>query len=253
MLGWRILLFGCALIFCNSFADQGIDVYDGFESPELSSVWSEWRFLPGAVEMQPNVVRQGKSACKITLRPGDQMDDEIGAILERAELAELPALVSLEDSCYSYSFSLFPPQDFPIVPTRLILAQWKQYSKSENFRVDNPVIALRYQSGKLRLTCQIGEDKTVLYELKEDIRNKWLDFKFRLRFSTGENGLIKAWLNGNVIADYAGTTAYAEEYGYTKPNYFYFKIGLYRDHLDQPMTIYIDEYFKRQLPDAGQK
>lgn len=243
----KIILVICLLIYFSCQSKHDINVYDGFESERLSTIWSDWRFLPGTVEMQSEVVKQGKSACKITLRPGDQMDDEKGTILERAELAEFYKLVSREDLYYSYSFSMFLPKDFPIVSSRLVIAQWKQYSESENFSVGNPVIALRYKAGVLRLTCQVEKDKTDLYKQQVDIRNKWLDFRFHIRFSTRENGRIEAWMNEQKIADYAGRTAYTEEYGYTIPNYFYFKMGLYRDHIEESMTIYIDEYRKQLL------
>ena len=38
-----------------------------------------------------------------------------------------------------------------------------------------------------------------------------------------------------------------EEYGYVPPNHFTFKIGLYRDHTPETMTISIDEYRKQRL------
>ena len=46
---------------------------------------------------------------------------------------------------------------------------------------------------------------------------------------------------------YAGATAYAETSGYRKNGVFYFKMGLYRDRMAQPMTAYFDEYRKRLL------
>lgn len=238
----------CGIIILTSCqSNQRLDIYDGFESEEVSPIWSDWRYLPGAVEIQSEIVKEGKSACKITLHPGDQMEEEIGTILERAELMESTNLVSLENLEYAYAFSLFMPKDFPVVPTRLVIAQWKQYSESEDFSVDNPVIAVRYQSGILKVTLQIGLKKTVLFEQTDEIRNKWLDFKFNILFSTGGNGYLKAWLNDQQIVDYNGITAYPEEYGYTPPNYFYFKMGLYRDQMPETMSIYIDEYRKRQL------
>lgn len=241
------LLFCVILILISCRSNQRLDIYDGFESPELSPIWSNWRYLPGTVEIQSEIVRERKSACKITLHPGDQMEEEVGTILERAELMESTNLVSLENLDYSYAFSLFIPEDFPVVPTRLVIAQWKQYSESENFNVDNPLIAVRYQSGILRITLQIGEEKTVLFEQTDEIRNKWFDFKFNIRFSTGENGHLKVWMNDQQIVDYTGITAYTEAYGYTPPNYFYFKMGLYRDQMPETMTIYIDKYRKQQL------
>ena len=52
------------------------------------------------------------------------------------------------------------------------------------------------------------------------------------------------------MVDYKGVTAYPENVstGYASPSLFYFKMGLYRDVMAEPMTIYIDEYSKRQLP-----
>lgn len=223
-----------------------IDVYDSFETQKLSSIWGDWRFLPGAVMMQSDVVRAGKQAVRITLRPGDQMDDEKETILERAELAETRRLVSLEDVNYSYSFSMFLPRDFPITTVRLIIAQWKQYCKSGNCDPANPVIAMRYMYGRLSVECKTGMKKEILYEQAEEIRNKWLDFKFNIRFSRGRNGRIETWLNNKKIVDYTGATAYPEKYGYPLPNYFYFKMGLYRDRMPETMTVYIDEYRKQQ-------
>jgi hypothetical protein len=51
------------------------------------------------------------------------------------------------------------------------------------------------------------------------------------------------------VADYKGATAYPETpaTGYASPSLFYFKMGLYRDLMAEPMTIYIDEYKKKQL------
>src|SRR5438874_1947656 len=44
-----------------------IDVYDDFESPELSKLWSTDRFERGAVTMQTNIVRAGHGANDIRL------------------------------------------------------------------------------------------------------------------------------------------------------------------------------------------
>jgi hypothetical protein len=66
-------------------------------------------------------------------------------------------MVSKEDMTYEYSFSDFIPSDFPIVPIRLVIAQWKQ-DCSGNAPCDNdsPVVAVRYVSGVLRITRQTG-------------------------------------------------------------------------------------------------
>jgi hypothetical protein len=240
------IIFLIILVGCHP--GREINVSDGFESGKLSSIWGTERFLRGALEFQSVIVRSGKSAIKVTLHPGDQLDEEKGTILKRAELRESAQLVSREDSVYLNSFSLFLPDDFPVVDTPLVIAQWKQYCKSGNCRIDNPVIALRYEAGEFMITLKTDPDKIILYSLRDDIRKRWLNFRFQIRFSRDTQGKIEAWLNENEIIHYTGITAYSQTYGYPKPGYFYFKMGLYRDHMDLPMTIYIDDYRKKELP-----
>jgi Polysaccharide lyase len=246
-----MLLPGCLLALVAGQSRQLIDVYDGFESPTLSKVWSAEKSLPGAIEIQPEVVRSGRSAALITLHAGDQLDDEKGTVLERAELMEARELTSREDSAYEYSFSLFLPHDFPIVPTRLVIAQWKQYCPSGQCDPNNPVLALRYQGGEFRVTLHAGAKTRTLFRTKDEIRGKWLDFTFLIRFSRGDKGRVKASLNGRQIADYTGATAYSEAFGYPPSGRFYFKMGLYRDRMVETMKIYADEYRKRELLKEG--
>jgi hypothetical protein len=236
----------------GSLSAATLDVYDGFETPTLSAVWSTDRFEPGAVQMQTNVVRAGHGAAQITVRSRDKFEAGVNGNKdsERAELRESRNLVSREDGCYEYSFSMFIPTNFPIVPTRLVIAQWKQHCpEGGNCSDDSPVAAIRYVSGKLRITRQTGPHSATLFELKDELRGKWLDFRFQMRFATNEIGRIKAWLNGKQVVDFSGVTAYPENAttSYLHPGYFYFKMGLYRDLMAEPMTIYIDEFRKKNL------
>jgi hypothetical protein len=229
-----------------------IDVYDGFEGPSLTAVWSNDRFEPGAVSMQSDVVRTGHGAVKIVLRSRDKFEAGIKGSKdsERAELLEASRLVSREDATYEYSFSDFLPADFPIVPIRLVLAQWKQDCNGhEPCNDDGPVVALRYVAGVIRITRQEGRRQVTLFEAAQDLRGKWTAFRFRLRFTPRQSGVIQAWIDGRPVVDYQGATAYAENdaTGYANPSKFYFKMGLYRDVMEQPMTIYLDEYRKKQL------
>jgi hypothetical protein len=248
----RFGLLAFLLILSSISCRAGVDVSDGFEAPTLSKSWSTRKFAPGAAEIQSKVARTGKSALKITLREGDWTeanDYPGGPILERAELEESPALWAEEDKTYAYSFSIFLPQDFPIVPTRLVIAQWKQRCPQEACTPSSPVIAIRYSAGELRITT--GPGSATLYRTEEEVRNRWLDFRFQIRFSGGERGRIKAWLNTWQVVDYTGATKYSAQGGYPSRNRFYFKIGLYRDRMPEPMSIYIDDYRKQQPPSGG--
>jgi hypothetical protein len=230
-----------------------IDVYDGFEAGKLSRIWDTDRFEPGAVTMQTEIVRAGHGAAKVVVHGRDKFEAGINgnADSERAELLEASKLVSKENKTYEYSFSMFIPLDFLIVPTRLVIAQWKQDCDGHApCSDDSPVVAVRYTSGVLQITHQIGRHRAALFETGENVRGTWTDSRFQIRFTPHESGLLRAWLNGRQVVDYRGVTAYPESAatGYANPSMFYFKMGLYRDVMAEPMTIYIDEYRKTELP-----
>jgi len=233
---------------------QRIDVYDGFETPGLSKAWETTGFVPGGVTMQTEIARSGRSALKIVVHSRDKFEAGINGDndSERAELKEARRLMSKENVTYEQSFSVFFPTDFPIVRTRLVIAQWKQQCPERgNCENDCPVVSIRYASGVLKITHQTGAVQKSLFKVNDDLRGKWIDFRFQTRFSTNANGRILAWLNDRQVVDYTGVNAYPESAatGYPIPSRFYFRMGLYRDVMAEPMTIYIDEYRKSQLPD----
>jgi hypothetical protein len=252
VIGWALLSGVISRAQVTNATAPAIDVYDGFEAAGLSKVWDTSRFVPGAVQMQTNIFRAGRGAAKITVLPRDTYEAGINGSRdsERDELMEAKKLTSKENAAYEYSFSMFIPTNFPIVPTRLVIAQWKQNcGGNDNCSDDSPVVAIRYVSGVLKITHQIGLHQTTLFETKAEMRNQWLDFKFQTRFTTNETGRVKAWLNGKQVVNYTGVNAYPENAatGYTHPSRFYFKMGLYRDLMAEPMTIYIDEYREKEL------
>ncbi len=55
--------------------------------------------------------------------------------------------------------------------------------------------------------------------------------------------------DGRQVIDFTGVTENPETVttGYSGPGLFYFKMGLYRNVMLQPMTIYLDEYHKRKI------
>ncbi len=232
-----------------------IDVYDGFEAPTLSPLWEVTRIVPGALTLQSVITRAGHGAVQLTVRANDKFEAGINgdADSERDELLEARRLTSRENTPYEFSWSMYLPADFPIVPVRLIVAQWKQYCGSDTASCsdDSPVLAVRYVDGVLRITQSFGRsEEAVLYEEKRDLRGRWLDLRFQVRFTPQATGRVKAWLDGKQVVDFTGVTANPETAatGYPAPSFFYFKMGLYRDVMPQPMTLYLDEYRKRQLP-----
>lgn len=231
-----------------------IDVYDGFEGPALSPLWETTPIAPGALTLQSAITRAAHGAVRITLHPRDVFEAGAGgdADSERDEILEARRLTSHENTPYEFSWSMYLPPDFPIVPVRLVVAQWKQACLDSKAPCsdDSPVLAVRYIGGVLRITQDLNHQFIVLYEEKRNLRGRWLDLRFQVRFTSQATGRVKAWLDGKQVVDFTGVTANRESAatGYTAPSFFYFKMGLYRNVMPQPMTLYIDEYRKRQLP-----
>ncbi|WP_295650418.1 polysaccharide lyase [uncultured Mucilaginibacter sp.] len=239
-----------ALLFIGNYCKAQLPVHDDFEGPTLSKLWDTSRLVMSAVTMQSAIVHSGHGAIKITLHTGDKYEagNDSSKVSERDELMEARNLVSKENNSYEYAFSMFIPADFPIVPTRLVIAQWKQYCNNEAIcGDDSPVLALRYTNGILQITTQTGLHRTVVYQTKDDIRNKWTSFRFQTHFTRTDSGFVKSWINDEQVLDYKGKTCYGSERGYNNNSYLYFKMGLYRDKMEEPMTIYIDDYSKRKL------
>jgi len=225
------------------------ELYDGFEEDSLKDIWSQKKFESGAVEIQSDIIREGKSAVKITVKKGDKTEKgtERYKTSERSELLERKEFGPHEEESYEYSFSIYIPKNFPIVPTRLVLSQWKQNDENDKATVTNPVLALRYVNREVFITLQTSEERNYLFRSKDEIRGKWTDFVFHINFTRTKSGFVKVWMNNKEIVDYKGMTAYKEKYGYPEQSTFYFKMGLYRDTMDEPMTAYFDEFHKKLL------
>lgn len=231
-----------------------VNVYDGFEGPSLSNLWDSPSLVTSSATIESGIVRAGHGALRIELRPHDNFNAGIGgdADSEREELMEARPLTTRGNKLYEFSWSMYLPQDFPIVPVRLVVAQWWEYCPARNLPCfnDSPVLAVRYIGGVLRITQDLDHKFIVLYEEKRDLRGKWLDLRFEMRFTSQADGVVRAWLDGKQVVNYAGATANPQNAatGYPDRSYFPFKMGLYRNVMTQPMTIYLDEYRKRELP-----
>lgn len=257
-LRWNLLLRAggavIAVLICAAIALRTIPihVYDGFESPRLSwARWSRWRFVPGAVTSETSIVRSGRRALAISVHNGDRYEaaSAEGNATERDELMESLWLTSRIGPTYTYSFSLYIPEGFPQKPERLVIAQWKELCW--RCHPDNPVLAIRYDSGVLRITRRDDRESQELFRDTEEVRGQWLDFRFVIQFDFTDQGIVDATLDGRRIVHYRGPTVYRAPRGRFLGR-VYFKTGLYRDVLGEPpWTIYVDEYRKDQCPAGG--
>jgi hypothetical protein len=153
----KFLLFISILCLFGNLCIGQVKAYDGFESGKLSNICNTSRMEANSIEFQSEIVRKGKMAAKITVRTNDTFEagKSASAPTERDELLQASPYAPQEGSKYEYEFSLFLSKDFPIVNTRLVLAQWKQYCQGGEKAPcsdDSPVIAVRYVAGELYVT-----------------------------------------------------------------------------------------------------
>jgi hypothetical protein len=244
---YPICIIFIALTGCQ---EKEINVSDNFDQPGLSRIWNTDRMEKQSFEIQSKVVHNGSGAAKITLRTGDMHEDGIGKDkpTERDELNEAFRLHSIEGAEYEFRFSMFLPDTFLISPVRLVLAQWKEFCVGDSCHNDSPIVAVRYSAGKLVISLQTGDHRSNLYETSDEIRNKWIDFRFLIRFPREQDGKLIAYIDDKEIVNYKGITSYPDSRGYTlKKKRYYFKMGLYRDIIPEPMCIYIDDYSKKEI------
>jgi len=208
--------------------------FDGFEGAQLAHFWlpgnyGSGLYVPGAILLSTNYARSGSHSVQITVREGDI--EQAGDAATRVERAELDSgHFPLRGREAWYGFALLIPQDFPIVDTRLVISSCKQSD------VSRPITAQRFRNGKHTLTVE-SQGQRKEYRLPAIRPGRWSDMIYHLRYSTGPDGLVEVWMNGEQVVAYRGPTAEADA-----KDAFYNKIGLYRDRLKQPMTIYFDSY-----------
>lgn len=236
----QILFIGMALsilIAVTGASGQEILLEDDFETRYLSSIWTTKNLSDGALRHITSPTRTGKGAIEIRVRPGaNTAIGGDGQVTEREMLREAPGVrLSMGmESWYAFSFLL--PADFPIVETRLVLASWKQSFKNPA-KDRSPIVSLRYMGGRLIVAVARDRGKRRLYQEPFDLRGQWVDMVFRMIPKTGRDGLLQVWHNGRQMVDYQGALGFKDD-----ENEIYFKLGLYRDHMDRPMRIVYDRF-----------
>lgn len=171
----------------------------------------------------PHPVRAGKTSERFEVRNGDcYWDSEWNDCKndrERSELYEVSprAMIGYE---YWYGWSLFVPKDFPnIYPTITTLGQFYQ----KNIR--DPPVMFNYRWNGLWLYMNLYSWICLLLP-EPEIRDRWNDFVVNVKWSTGNDGFLRVWVNGELKVDHLGPQ--------TRFNYpIFFKYGIYRTFISE--------------------
>ncbi len=240
IIGHVVLTIACVL--GSTFpggCQRPLRLFDGFEGGEIGGFWlpgnyGSGRYEPGAVTISQKYARAGRSSVEITVQQGDieQISDD-GTFTERAELDSGKHRLLHRDVWCGFSFLI--PSGFPVVDNRLIIAQWKQ-----NGIEDGPLIAQRFRGARHQLTIRTpgaSANSRESYPLPDIVFDRWNDMIYHVRFSPDQDGQVEVWMNGTRVVTHTGAVAFR-----SGKNWFYNKIGLYRDRWKDPMTIFFDNY-----------
>ena len=135
---------------------------------------------------------------------------------------------------------MFIPTDFPIADLRLVTSQWKQ-TCNDCAQNRSPIVAQRYRRGELRITIETPQGRQTIFRRAGPIQGRWLDLRYRIRFHLTD-GAVTAWLDGAQVVDYRGPLGFDDD-----PPDVYFRLGLYRNRMAQPMVLYFDDFRTERL------
>jgi hypothetical protein len=228
------------LLVASAVAASAETIVDGFEEGTLGPLW--WlRAEPGRVTVQREVVRSGASALRVEVREGDLAGvGGDGEATERTEIQLARERWARFGETHEYAFSMFVPPGFPIADVRLVTSQWKQIC-NDCAKSRSPIVAQRYRRGELRITIETPQGRQTIFRRPGLLQGRWLDLRYRIRFHLTD-GAVTAWLDGAQVVDYRGPLGFDDD-----PPDVYFRLGLYRNRMAEPMVLYFDDFRTERL------
>ena len=127
-----------------------------------------------------------------------------------------------------YTLSFWAPKEVWDVATQrsTVISQWKQFGGG------NPNFEVRLNSaGNYALTLRSVEHDVSETLIGTIVPDKWNDLKYYVKNSTGSDGALKIWLNGELVYSYNGVTLYKSGQG------GYVKFGMYTEFRDERVLL----------------
>ncbi|WP_186756797.1 polysaccharide lyase [Echinicola salinicaeni] len=118
-----------------------------------------------------------------------------------------------------YSYSLYLPADgFKVDSNNDIITQWHQGSGS-----GSPTTTFRIKNDRFFLKSGPTKEERVDYDVAEVKKDAWNEFVFHIIHSSGSDGLVEVWMNGEKVLNIKGGNI---NKNYDLPRW---KIGIYKD------------------------
>ncbi|WP_186756798.1 polysaccharide lyase [Echinicola salinicaeni] len=125
--------------------------------------------------------------------------------------------LSYNERWYSYSLYL-PSKDFQIDSNNDIISQWHQGSGS-----GSPTTTLRIKNDRFFLKSGPTKEERKDYDIAAVKKDAWNEFVFHIVHSSGSDGLVEVWMNGEKVLNIEGGNMNKD---YDLPRW---KIGIYKD------------------------
>lgn len=232
-----LTLFAVLLVSCSSKIDRKINWLDTLKTWKRTSPGKDHSIRE---IRETNPIR--RSSIRFELRTKEAWKDPKGKPSYRADLHS--PLWPVTGSELWYSCGILIPKNFPTEKTRLSLIQWWSRPKpGESAKA--PAIILKLVNGTmvaslrhsdLQLVKQAETVPTVsLFEMEEYPLGNWNDFIFLVKWSPREDGLVRIWFNGKLIANYTGPVGYNDETGPV------FRFGIQRDNSQETYIVFFSD------------
>jgi hypothetical protein len=233
-------LIAAALLLWPLAALAEVEFFCSFEKSPTDCGFTEQAKMPGRATLV-NISRAGAKAVRLYTEPGDFAVSGSGT-WERNDLT----LDQATTGCYEgaeqwWAHSVLFPDDF-VVPSRGgVVADFHHTGGTgqANFHVDVMPFGLRLR-GFGGATVNSGRYEAKLGPL---VRNQWYDFVYHVKWSSGADGFMYAWVNGVQKLAHRGPTLYARQG-------CYFKLANYHSGSGLPSAVIHDRVVRGSSPAA---
>ena len=216
---------------------------DDFNGKINQKIWCLKRVERHSWRISSERSRTGKTSLEITLHKGDKSDTtRDNKPTERAEFSEQENILASLNTNIWYAFSFYFPKDFIILNNRLIFTQWKQFYREEK---QSPFLSFRYINGQLSFRVMGKNGLNQKYLWPKDPRGNWHDVLVNYRLSENLEGFVKVLIDKDILTEYEGPLGFDFIKKLT-----YFKMGLYRDSIEIPQTIFLDRFRRGPVKQA---
>jgi hypothetical protein len=188
-----------------------------------------------------NVARDGNTAVRLNTQPGDTNVSGSGSAVRNDLMLSQTATGCYEGVEQWWAHSVLFPDDYVVPPDWGVAFDFHHTGSTgqANFHVDAASYGLRLR-GYGGPSVDGGRYEVMLGPV---VRNKWYDFVYNVRWSSGTDGFLDAWVDGRHVLSHRGPTLYAGMG-------CYLKLANYHTATDQASSIIHDRVIRGTTPEA---